>query len=51
MEMEELFFKPIDVSADDMNKFQEKEMTKKRPFVKSTQAMFTSYRIGFCFVS
>ena len=36
MEIEELFFKPIDVSIDDMDKFQEKEMTKKRPFGKST---------------
>ena len=27
-EIEELFFKPIIVSIDDMNKFEEKEMTK-----------------------
>ena len=35
-EIEELFLKPINVSIDDMGKFEEKEMIKKRPFVKST---------------
>ena len=29
--MEELFFKPIIVSTDDMNKFEQKEMKQKRP--------------------
>ena len=32
--IEELFFKPINVSIDDMNKFEENEETKKRPFCK-----------------
>ena len=35
-EIEELFFKSINVSIDDMNKFEENEETKKRPFAKST---------------
>ena len=30
----ELFFKPIIVSVDDMDKFEENEMVKKRPFTK-----------------
>ena len=34
-EMEELFFKPIIVSTDDMDKFEQKEMKKKRP-IKNT---------------
>ena len=34
-EIEELFFKPIIVSIDDMDKFEQKEMKKKRP-VKNT---------------
>ena len=29
--MEELFFKPINVSIDDMDKFEQKEMKKKIP--------------------
>ena len=35
-EIKELFFKSINVSIDDMNKFEENEETKKRPFAKST---------------
>ena len=35
-EIETLFLKPINVSIDDMDKFEEKEMTKKRPFAKNT---------------
>ena len=34
-EIEELFFKPLSVSEDDMDKFEQKEMKKKRP-VKDT---------------
>ena len=34
-EIEELFFKPIIVSIDDMDKFDKKEMKKMRP-IKST---------------
>ena len=34
-EIEELFFKPIIVSADDMNKFEQKDIKKKRP-IKNT---------------
>ena len=31
MEIDELFFKPIIVSIDDMDKFEQNEMEKKRP--------------------
>ena len=34
-EIEELFFKPIIVSVDDMNKFEQKDIKKKRP-IKNT---------------
>ena len=34
-EIEELFFKPIIVSIDDMNKFEQKEMKKIKP-IKNT---------------
>ena len=33
--MEELFFKPIKASIDNMDKFEEKEMMKKTPFAKN----------------
>ena len=33
-ELELLFFKPTDVSIDDRDKFEEKEMMKKRTFAK-----------------
>ena len=32
----EKYFKPINVSVDDMGKFEEKEITKKRTFAKKT---------------
>ena len=34
--IEDLFFKPINTSMNDLNKFEEKEMTKKKPLAKST---------------
>ena len=33
--IEDLFFKPITLSMDNMNKFKEKEMMKKRLFAKN----------------
>ena len=33
-EIEELFFKPTNVSSDEMYNFEEKEIMKSRPFVK-----------------
>ena len=33
-EIEELFYKPIIVSKDDMDKFEEQEMKKIRPIIK-----------------
>ena len=35
-EIEGLFLKPINASIGDMEKFEEKEMTKKRPLAKTT---------------
>ena len=32
LELEKLFLKPTLMSVDDMDKFEEKEMTKKTPF-------------------
>ena len=34
-EIEELFFKSSNVSIEDMDKFEEKEMMKMRPFTKA----------------
>ena len=34
--IEDLFFKPINTSMNDLNKFEEKEMAKKKPLAKST---------------
>ena len=42
-EIEELFFKPIMVSIDDMNKFEQKETKKIRPFKKSWYDWLINY--------